>query len=231
MGFSSAPRRDGADGADGKGVRTPRSLSRRDLLRAEAAMPFICAAWSVASCSAPVSRGDAEPTTSAPVSPTPETSALEFAARGRREALLQRGGPVTEGWACRESCGRLIRTRRRSPSPSTPAAGRKARVSTALLATLQELAVPVTLFWNKRWIDANPDWTRQIAVNPLFQIENHGTLRKPLSVNGRSAYGIAGTACSCLSVLHLKPTQQTTYIPNALNAPRICFSASKIAIS
>lgn len=41
-------------------------------------MPLICAAWSVASCSAPVSRGDAEPTASAPVSPTPETSAPEL---------------------------------------------------------------------------------------------------------------------------------------------------------
>lgn len=66
------------------------------------------------------------------------------------------------------------------------------------------------MFWNKCWIDANPDWARQIAVNPLFQIENHGTLHEPLSVNGRSAYGIAGTAGSCLPVLHLKRTQRTS---------------------
>jgi peptidoglycan/xylan/chitin deacetylase (PgdA/CDA1 family) len=53
--------------------------------------------------------------------------------------------------------------------------------------------VPATLFINSRWIDANPDVFRQLAANPLFEIENHGTEHKPLSVTGRSAYGIKGT--------------------------------------
>ncbi|QVI99416.1 polysaccharide deacetylase family protein [Corynebacterium diphtheriae] len=62
-----------------------------------------------------------------------------------------------------------------------------------LLALLEQQAVPATLFWNKRWIEQNPQRALHLAQNPLFQIENHGTLHKPLSVNGRAAYGIPGT--------------------------------------
>lgn len=53
--------------------------------------------------------------------------------------------------------------------------------------------VPATLFINARWIDANYDIFMELAKNPLFEIENHGSLHKPLSVNGKSAYNIAGT--------------------------------------
>lgn len=194
MDFSSAPRRDGAVGADGKGARTPRSLSRRDLLRAGVALPLIGAAWNVASCAAPVSRGDAEPPTSAPVSPTPETSVRELRPADVVKRYLNAGA---RDWGL--DLPGIVRTV--DPNPKTIAltfdacgGPQGSLVDDPLLATLQELAVPATLFWNKRWIDANPDRARQIADNPLFQIENHGTLHKPLSVNGRSAYGIAGTA-------------------------------------
>ncbi|WP_196820191.1 polysaccharide deacetylase family protein [Corynebacterium qintianiae] len=67
-------------------------------------------------------------------------------------------------------------------------------IDESLLTTLQQHNVSATLFWNKRWIDANPRRAQEIAANPLFQIENHGTAHKPLSVNGRAAYGIPGTA-------------------------------------
>jgi peptidoglycan/xylan/chitin deacetylase (PgdA/CDA1 family) len=53
--------------------------------------------------------------------------------------------------------------------------------------------VPATLFINSRWIDANYNIFMKLAGNPLFEIENHGYLHKPLSVNGKSAYGIPGT--------------------------------------
>lgn len=33
----------------------------------------------------------------------------------------------------------------------------------------------------------------RLAAEPLFEIANHGTRHRPLSVSGRSAYGIAGT--------------------------------------
>lgn len=53
--------------------------------------------------------------------------------------------------------------------------------------------IPATLFINARWITANMDIFSKLADNPLFEIENHGTEHRPLSVNGRLAYGITGT--------------------------------------
>ncbi|MER8185764.1 polysaccharide deacetylase family protein [Kitasatospora sp. NPDC094015] len=64
----------------------------------------------------------------------------------------------------------------------------------ALIDTLRSHQVPATLFLNARWIDANPEVFQQLAADPLFEIGNHGTRHRPLSVTGRSAYGIAGTA-------------------------------------
>jgi peptidoglycan/xylan/chitin deacetylase (PgdA/CDA1 family) len=63
----------------------------------------------------------------------------------------------------------------------------------ALLDFLNERRVPATLFLNSRWIDANPAVFRRLAADPLFEIANHGTRHRPLSVTGRSAYGIPGT--------------------------------------
>ena len=62
-----------------------------------------------------------------------------------------------------------------------------------LIATLRRERVPATLFVNARWIEANPRKFRRLAADPLFEIANHGTEHRPLSVTGRSAYGIAGT--------------------------------------
>ena len=67
-------------------------------------------------------------------------------------------------------------------------------IDDALIKFLQDQAVPATLFWNKRWIEANQTRAHHLAQSPLFQIENHGTMHKPLSVNGHAAYGIPGTA-------------------------------------
>ncbi|MER6360500.1 polysaccharide deacetylase family protein [Kitasatospora sp. NPDC001527] len=63
----------------------------------------------------------------------------------------------------------------------------------ALVDTLRAHGVPATLFLNARWIDANPAVFESLAADPLFEIANHGTAHRPLSVTGRSAYGIAGT--------------------------------------
>ncbi|WP_460350525.1 polysaccharide deacetylase family protein [Actinoallomurus acanthiterrae] len=62
-----------------------------------------------------------------------------------------------------------------------------------LIDFLRRREVPATLFLNSRWIDANPAVFRRLAREPLFEIANHGTRHRPLSVTGRSAYGIAGT--------------------------------------
>ncbi|AZN41520.1 polysaccharide deacetylase family protein [Paenibacillus albus] len=53
--------------------------------------------------------------------------------------------------------------------------------------------VPATLFINARWIDANLGTFMSLARNLLFEIENHGYLHRPLSVNGKTAWGISGT--------------------------------------
>lgn len=66
-------------------------------------------------------------------------------------------------------------------------------VDLRLIEFLTTRRIPATLFINGRWIDANPELFRQLAVNPLFEIANHGILHKPASVTGRSIYGINGT--------------------------------------
>src|ERR1700761_2822141 len=63
----------------------------------------------------------------------------------------------------------------------------------ALIAFLRRQEVPATLFLNSRWIDENPAVFRQLRREPLFELANHGTRHLPLSVTGRSAYGISGT--------------------------------------
>jgi len=63
----------------------------------------------------------------------------------------------------------------------------------ALITFLRRREIPATLFLNSRWIDENPAAFRQLAGEPLFEIGNHGTRHLPLSVTGRSAYGIGGT--------------------------------------
>ena len=62
-----------------------------------------------------------------------------------------------------------------------------------LIAFLRKGDIPATLFVNERWIKAHPDEFASLAENPIFEIGNHGTRHVPLSLTGRSAYGIAGT--------------------------------------
>lgn len=63
-----------------------------------------------------------------------------------------------------------------------------------LIDFLTENRIPATLFINSRWIQSNPEIFIRLASNPLFEIANHGTAHRPLSVNGKSIYNIPGTA-------------------------------------
>lgn len=63
----------------------------------------------------------------------------------------------------------------------------------ALIDYLIAHKIPATLFINSRWIDRHKEDFLALAHNPLFSIQNHGTLHRPLSVNGRSMYHIKGT--------------------------------------
>lgn len=62
-----------------------------------------------------------------------------------------------------------------------------------LLDFLNKEKVEATLLLNSRWLEANPELARQLAANPLFSLQNHGTQHRPLCVNGRSVYKIQGT--------------------------------------
>lgn len=62
-----------------------------------------------------------------------------------------------------------------------------------LIDFLRSENIPATLFINSRWIDANLDQFLYLASLEQFQIENHGTQHRPLSVNGGTAWGIHGT--------------------------------------
>ncbi|MEV0061607.1 polysaccharide deacetylase family protein [Nocardia sp. NPDC050718] len=67
-------------------------------------------------------------------------------------------------------------------------------IDQALIDLLVAERVPATLFLNKRWVDADPGRVQRLAANPLFELASHGVAHKPLSVTGRAAYTIAGTA-------------------------------------
>ena len=63
-----------------------------------------------------------------------------------------------------------------------------------LIELLRRHQAKATLFLNQRWIAANPGPSHELMADPLFEIGNHGTRHLPLSVTGRSAYGVRGTA-------------------------------------
>lgn len=62
-----------------------------------------------------------------------------------------------------------------------------------LIDLLRENKIPATLFLCGLWIDANPGLTKELAADPLFEIENHGLRHKPLSVNGARIWERRGT--------------------------------------
>jgi len=63
-----------------------------------------------------------------------------------------------------------------------------------LIQYLIQENIPATLFISGLWIDANRDIFRDLAQQPVFEIENHGLRHRPASVSGRTAYGLLGTS-------------------------------------
>ncbi|MBH0780543.1 polysaccharide deacetylase family protein [Nocardia sp. NEAU-351] len=96
--------------------------------------------------------------------------------------------------------------------------------------------IPCTLFLNKRWIDADPARVLRLAGNPLFELANHGVAHRPLSVNGRSAYGIAGTASAWEAadevwVNHLRLAELTGVPPRLFRAGTAHYDEVAVAIA
>lgn len=73
---------------------------------------------------------------------------------------------------------------------------RSSQYDEGLIEFLTAQHIPATLFINARWIDTNPQIFMKLSHNPLFEIANHGSAHKPLSVDGKSVYNIHGTASS-----------------------------------
>ena len=71
---------------------------------------------------------------------------------------------------------------------------RSSQYDADLIEFLIQNHISATLFINARWIDTNHDIFMKLSTNPLFEIANHGTAHKPLSVEGKSIYNIHGTA-------------------------------------
>lgn len=69
-----------------------------------------------------------------------------------------------------------------------------ARTDMRIIALLRKHGVPATVFVTNRWLRGNAGMARELAADPLFTLGCHGNRHKPASVNGRTAYGIRGTA-------------------------------------
>jgi peptidoglycan/xylan/chitin deacetylase (PgdA/CDA1 family) len=146
------------------------------------------ATTTVATTAAPVATGP--PTPSAPFSPLATEPMTRAEIESRYAAIAPRAwGLEVPGVITRLSgAGRAI-------ALTFDACGGPGGhgYDAALIALLRRQQVPATLFVNARWIDANPAVFADLAADPLFDIGNHGTRHLPLSVRGRSAYGIRGT--------------------------------------
>jgi peptidoglycan/xylan/chitin deacetylase (PgdA/CDA1 family) len=139
------------------------------------------------------SAGHATAASAAPASPV-ATAAGKAPLPSREAVVAAFGGKQPSEWglevagvATRSSSSKVVLT---FDACGGPGGG---GCDEPLLDTLRELRVPATLFLNGRWIAANPRLAAELAAEPLFELANHGTSHLPLSVNGQSAYGIAGT--------------------------------------
>jgi peptidoglycan/xylan/chitin deacetylase (PgdA/CDA1 family) len=169
--------------------------SRRTILAA-------LAAGALAGCAGPGATGSGRPSASVAVprrvvfTPTPTPTVQAAPAVTRAQVVARYGNLSPDYWGF--GAPGVLR--------QAPAAGRVVALTfdacggpggsgydQALIDFLRRHEVPATLFLNSRWIDANPAAFRLLAAESLFEIGNHGTRHLPLSVTGRSAYGIPGT--------------------------------------
>lgn len=136
----------------------------------------------------PEASAEPHPTPSRPVDP----GRISRKALERRYSRKQ---PTAWGEAVPRVVSRLPTTDRVVALTLDACGGRTGSgYDTELIKTLRRKRIPATLFVNARWIEANPRTFQRLAADPLFEIANHGTEHRPLSVNGRSAYGLAGTS-------------------------------------
>ncbi len=161
------------------------------------------AAGGLAGCGRVVSPGSGSGTAAAapppPASPMARPTATAtpgVPALTRAEVVARYGDLTPRSWGFGgPGVLRDLRTSRRVVALTFDACGGPggSEYDAALISFLRRREVPATLFLNSRWIDENPATFRQLRGEPLFELANHGTRHLPLSVSGRSAYGIGGT--------------------------------------
>ncbi|MEU1503507.1 polysaccharide deacetylase family protein [Kitasatospora sp. NPDC005748] len=162
------------------------------------AQPVAAATASAAPAAPAITSPTVSPSASATASPTAEAPAPAAGppAVGRAEVVARYGDAVPEEWGL-EVSGVItgLPDGARTTALTFDACGGPggSGYDADLIDLLRANGVPATLFLNARWIDANPAEFEALAGDPLFEIANHGTAHRPLSVAGRSAYGIAGT--------------------------------------
>ncbi|HEY2285203.1 MAG TPA: polysaccharide deacetylase family protein [Streptosporangiaceae bacterium] len=129
-------------------------------------------------------------------SPTTATAPPSAVALSRAEVVARYGRLAPHTWGFGgPGVVRGLGTTRRVIALTFDACGGRggSGYDEALITFLRRRDVPATLFLNSRWIGEHPAVFRQLRREPLFELANHGTRHRPLSVTGRSAYGIDGT--------------------------------------
>lgn len=96
--------------------------------------------------------------------------------------------------------------------------------------------IKATIFVNARWIDANMEEFLQLASNPLFTIENHGTEHKPLSIRSNYAWGIQSTTSQEEVVNEImgnqvKITKLTGYTPRYFRSGTAYYDEASVKIA
>ncbi|MFA6435069.1 MAG: polysaccharide deacetylase family protein [Elusimicrobiales bacterium] len=71
--------------------------------------------------------------------------------------------------------------------------GRHSGYNARLIEYLRQEKIPATLFVTGLWIDKNMDTFKELAKDPLFEIENHGLLHRTCSITGETMYGVIPT--------------------------------------
>ena len=71
--------------------------------------------------------------------------------------------------------------------------GRHSGYDARLIEYLRQEKIQATLFVSGLWIEKNKEIFRDLAKDPLFEIENHGLLHRTCSINGSSRFGVIPT--------------------------------------
>lgn len=139
---------------------------------------------------------DGAATTPSTVTTTTGPQPMAPAFPTRQEIEARYGGTAPTQWAMDGVDGLVSRTKSPGVVFTFDACGgaHGDHIDQPLIDTLINEEVPAVLFINSRWVGANQKLFEALAErDDLFEIANHGTRHLPLSVNGKSAYGIAGT--------------------------------------